>query len=95
MLHMLMVRTWEWQHNDVLAMLVKKYGRPSRQSSAQWVNRQTGQVVGTSPNYVWNVTGLIVEYQSQVAGLLNDRTATGQITIYTLDLARRVQSYIA
>lgn len=94
-LHMLMVRTWAWQYKDVLAMLTNKYGRPTRQSTAQWVNRQTGQVVGTSPNYVWNVSGLIVEYQSQVAGLLNDRTATGQITIYTPDLARRVQAYIA
>lgn len=95
MLHMLTVRTWAWQYNEVLAMLVKKYGRATRQSTAQWVNRQTGQVVGTSPNYVWNLAGLIVEYQSQVAGILNDRTATGMITIYTPDLARRVQAYIA
>ncbi len=95
MLHMLTVRTWAWQYQEVLAMLVKKYGKPSRQATAQWVNRQTGQVVGTSPNYVWNAKGLIIEYQSQVAGILNDRTATGRIVIYTPELAHRVQSYIA
>lgn len=94
-LHMLTVNSWVWQHKEVLAMLMKKYGKPSQQSTAEWINRQTGRVVGTSPNYVWNLPGLIVEYQSQVAGILNDRTATGQITLYTPALARRVQTYIA
>lgn len=94
-LHMLTVNSWVWQHQETLAMLVKKYGKPSRQSKAEWINRQTGQVVGTSPNYEWNLPGLIVEYQSQVAGILNDRTATGQITLYTPALAQRVQNYIA
>lgn len=81
-------------HDDVLKMLIAKYGKPAKEDWTIWSNRQTGAEVDRTPNYFWDFPGISVDYISRAADLLNAKTPTGSIDVYTAAYSRSVSDYL-
>jgi len=79
-------------NDKVLGMLMRKFGKPAKQTTTTWTNRQSGAVANRTPNYSWEFNDMLVSYESKVAAALdNSPTILGRIDITTPAYMRLVE----
>ena len=88
------ITTFLVSHQDIMSMLMKKYGKPAKEDWTIWSNRQTGAEVERTPNYFWDFPGISVDYISRATGLLNGNSLTGSIDVYTATYSRMINEYL-
>jgi hypothetical protein len=88
------IDTFLVSHDDVLKMLLNKYGKATKEGWSTWTNPQTGAEVDRTPNYYWDFPGIFVDYISRTANLFNTKTPKGSIDVFTAEYSRMVGDYL-
>lgn len=90
-IHKMSIDTQFVQHDEVLAMLTAKYGKPGNRDETIWTDRQTGREIGRTSNFYWDFGSVFIDYISRRAGKLDGSpTPVGVVYIYTKQFADAV-----